>query len=135
MSDPSSAADRTVVAVRAREVLDCRGLPTVQVDVVLDGGVTGTADVPSGRSTGSYEACELRDGGSRFGGLKALRLLAKITLPPGSGHGPMLNTPNGSAFFPGSGVRKSLAQFPAPVFGVNSCGVSRTVFFVLTWIL
>ena len=39
MSDPSSAGDRTVAAVRAREVLDCRGLPTVQVDVVLDGGV------------------------------------------------------------------------------------------------
>jgi enolase len=54
--------------VRAREVLDCRGLPTVQVDVELEGGAIGTADVPSGRSTGSNEACELRDGGARFGG-------------------------------------------------------------------
>ncbi len=79
MSDPSSAGDRTVVAVRAREVLDCRGLPTVQVDVVLDGGVTGTADVPSGRSTGSNEACELRDGGSRFGGFGVRGAVANVT--------------------------------------------------------
>ena len=72
MSDPSSAGDRRVAAIRAREVLDCRGLPTVQVDLVLDGGVTGTADVPSGRSTGSNEADELRDGGERFGGFGVL---------------------------------------------------------------
>jgi enolase len=58
----------SIKAVRAREVLDCRGLPTVQVDVELDDGIVGTADVPSGRSTGSNEACELRDGGRRFGG-------------------------------------------------------------------
>jgi len=79
VSDPSSAGDRTVVAVRAREVLDCRGLPTVQVDVVLDGGVTGTADVPSGRSTGSNEACELRDGGRRFGGFGVRGAVANVT--------------------------------------------------------
>ena len=78
MSDPSSAADRTVTAVRAREVLDCRGLPTVQVDVVLDSGVTGTADVPSGRSTGSNEACELRDGGTRFGGFGVRGAVANV---------------------------------------------------------
>ena len=58
----------TISAVTAREVLDCRGLPTVQVDVELDGRVLGRADVPSGRSTGSHEAHELRDGGARFGG-------------------------------------------------------------------
>ncbi len=55
-------------ALSAREVLDCRGLPTVQVDVVLEGGARGRADVPSGRSTGSNEAFERRDGGDRFGG-------------------------------------------------------------------
>ncbi len=54
--------------VRAREVLDCRGLPTVQVDLRLEDGTVATADVPSGRSTGSNEAAELRDGGRRFGG-------------------------------------------------------------------
>jgi enolase len=78
VSDPSSAADHTVTAVRAREVLDCRGLPTVQVDVVLESGVTGTADVPSGRSTGSNEACELRDGGTRFGGFGVREAVANV---------------------------------------------------------
>ena len=42
-----------ITAVAAREVLDCRGLPTLQVDLTLDEAVTGTADVPTGRSTGS----------------------------------------------------------------------------------
>jgi len=66
--DPIAMTDRSITSLTAREVLDCRGLPTVQVDVELDGGHRGRADVPSGRSTGSNEACELRDGGSRFGG-------------------------------------------------------------------
>ena len=78
MSDPSSAGDRRVAAVRAREVLDCRGLPTVQVDLLLEGGVTGTADVPSGRSTGSNEAHELRDGGERFGGFGVRGAVANV---------------------------------------------------------
>ena len=51
---------------RAREVLDSRGLPTVEVDVVLKNGTMGRATVPSGASTGEHEALELRDGGSRF---------------------------------------------------------------------
>lgn len=66
------ALGAVVTDIRAREVLDCRGLPTVQVDVELDGSVVGTADVPSGRSTGSNEATELRDGGERFGGFGVL---------------------------------------------------------------
>lgn len=57
-----------ISAITAREVLDCRGLPTVQVDVEVDEAFLGRADVPAGRSTGHYEAKELRDGGSRFGG-------------------------------------------------------------------
>jgi enolase 1/2/3 len=57
-----------VVRLAAREVLDCRGLPTVQVDVELEDGAFGRADVPAGRSTGSNEAAELRDSGPRFGG-------------------------------------------------------------------
>jgi enolase 1/2/3 len=55
-------------SLRAREILDCRGLPTVQVDVGLADGTRARADVPSGRSTGSNEAHERRDGGERFGG-------------------------------------------------------------------
>ena len=59
---------RAIETVRAREVLDCRGLPTVQVEVVLADGAAGRADVPSGRSTGVHEAAELRDGGPRYRG-------------------------------------------------------------------
>ena len=63
---PPSAA--TITNLTAREVLDCRGLPTVQVDLGVGQDGFGRADVPSGRSTGSREAVELRDGGRRFGG-------------------------------------------------------------------
>ena len=59
--------------VRAREVLDSRGLPTVEVEVTLRNGVTGRATVPSGASTGIHEALELRDGGTRYLG-KGVRL-------------------------------------------------------------
>jgi enolase len=59
---------RKITAVKAREVLDSRGNPTVEADVELDGGFKGSAIVPSGASTGSHEAHELRDGGSRYGG-------------------------------------------------------------------
>ncbi|MGE0641878.1 MAG: phosphopyruvate hydratase [Thermoanaerobaculia bacterium] len=52
--------------IAAREVLDSRGNPTVEVDCLLEGGAAGTALVPSGASTGSREALELRDGGSRY---------------------------------------------------------------------
>ena len=52
--------------VQGREILDSRGNPTVEVDVVLDSGARGRAAVPSGASTGEHEAVELRDGGSRY---------------------------------------------------------------------
>jgi len=58
-----------ITDVRAREIIDGRGTPTVEVDVWVDSFLRGRADVPSGRSTGSHEACEIRDGGSRYGGL------------------------------------------------------------------
>ena len=54
--------------VGAREILDSRGNPTVEVEVILDDGSEGRAAVPSGASTGAFEAVELRDGGSRYGG-------------------------------------------------------------------
>ena len=62
--------------IKAREILDSRGNPTVEVDVILDDGSMGRASVPSGASTGSNEALELRDGGKRYlgkGVLKAVR--------------------------------------------------------------
>lgn len=58
----------TIDDVRALEVLDSRGNPTVSATVTLASGVEGTAVVPSGASTGANEAVELRDGGARFGG-------------------------------------------------------------------
>ena len=54
--------------ITAREILDSRGNPTVEVDVTLESGVMGRAAVPSGASTGAHEAHELRDGGKRYGG-------------------------------------------------------------------
>src|SRR3712207_9032590 len=54
--------------IAGREVLDSRGNPTVEVEVVLASGATGRAIVPSGASTGQFEAVERRDGGDRFGG-------------------------------------------------------------------
>lgn len=58
-----------ITEIKAREIIDCRGFPTVEVDVWVDGELCGRADVPAGRSTGKREAVELRDGGKRWGGL------------------------------------------------------------------
>ena len=66
-------------AVRAREVFDSRGNPTVEVDVVLESGASGRAMVPSGASTGAFEAVELRDGGSRLRGRGVLNAVANVT--------------------------------------------------------
>src|SRR6266566_3380799 len=57
-----------IADIHAREILDSRGNPTVEVDVTLDSGALGRAAVPSGASTGAHEAVEKRDGGPRFGG-------------------------------------------------------------------
>lgn len=57
-----------ILDIIGREILDSRGNPTVEVDVILDNGGFGRAAVPSGASTGAHEAIELRDGGSRYGG-------------------------------------------------------------------
>ena len=59
----------SIADVYAREILDSRGNPTVEVEVMTDSGIVGRAAVPSGASTGQFEAVELRDGGKRYGGL------------------------------------------------------------------
>lgn len=64
--------------VIGREVLDSRGFPTVAADVLLTDGAVGTAMVPSGASTGSHEALELRDGGERYCGKGVLKAVANI---------------------------------------------------------
>jgi enolase len=61
-----------------REVLDSRGNPTVEVEVVLESGARGRAIVPSGASTGQFEAVELRDGGDRFGGKGVLTAVSHV---------------------------------------------------------
>ena len=65
--------------ISALEVLDSRGTPTIQVEVVTEGGFSGTAIVPSGASTGSFEACELRDSDSdRYSGKGVLNAVKNV---------------------------------------------------------
>src|SRR6185503_12653327 len=68
----------TIEHIVGREVLDSRGNPTVEVEVVLDSGARGRAIVPSGASTGAFEAVELRDGDERFGGKGVLGAVSHI---------------------------------------------------------
>ncbi|GAI56215.1 unnamed protein product, partial [marine sediment metagenome] len=69
----------TIKNIKAREILDSRGNPTIEVEVELVGGATGRAAVPSGASTGKYEAVELRDGDkSRFNGKGVLQAVANV---------------------------------------------------------
>ncbi len=68
-----------IVDIHAREILDSRGNPTIEVEVRLDGGATGLAAVPSGASTGEFEAIELRDGDkSRYGGKGTLTAVKNV---------------------------------------------------------
>ena len=67
-----------IARVHARQILDSRGNPTVEVDVVLESGALGRAAVPSGASTGVHEAVELRDGGDAFGGKAVTRAVANV---------------------------------------------------------
>jgi enolase len=74
----------TIEGVAAREILDSRGNPTVEVEILLDDGTIGRAAVPSGASTGAFEAVELRDGDDRYGGKgvgKAVRSVEEEIAP------------------------------------------------------
>lgn len=70
--------DFEIVGVHAREILDSRGNPTVEVEVRLEGGAVGRAAVPSGASTGKFEAVELRDGGKRYHGQGVTRAVEYV---------------------------------------------------------
>ena len=72
---PSMSA---IIDISAREILDSRGNPTVEVDVLLEDGARGRAGVPSGASTGAHEAVELRDGEARYGGKGVLRAVEAV---------------------------------------------------------
>ena len=70
----------TIIDVLGREILDSRGNPTVEVEVLLESGVIGRAAVPSGASTGEHEAVELRDGDSkRYLGKGTLKAVDNVT--------------------------------------------------------
>lgn len=68
----------TIKNIIGREILDSRGNPTVEVDVILKDGSFGRAAVPSGASTGSHEAIELRDGGKRYGGKGVVKAVTNV---------------------------------------------------------
>ncbi|MBR1718311.1 MAG: phosphopyruvate hydratase [Bacilli bacterium] len=70
-----------IIDVKGREILDSRGNPTVEVDVVLENGIVGRAAVPSGASTGEREALELRDGGDRYMGKGVLKAVSNVNGP------------------------------------------------------
>ena len=71
-----------IADVRAREILDSRGNPTLEAEVFLSGGYIGRAAVPSGASTGAFEACELRDGDkSRYMGRGVLEAVKNVNEP------------------------------------------------------
>jgi enolase len=67
-----------IIDVVARQVLDSRGNPTVEAEVYLEDGSVGRAAVPSGASTGVYEACELRDGGEAYGGKAVMKAVTNV---------------------------------------------------------
>ncbi len=76
---PKGHALTAIIDIHAREIIDSRGNPTVEVDVVLEDGSTGRAAVPSGASTGAHEAVELRDGDmTRYGGKGVLKAVAAV---------------------------------------------------------
>lgn len=72
----------SIKAIHAREIMDSRGKPTIEADVVLEDGTVGRAAVPSGASTGAHEALELRDGDkSRYGGAGVLQAVENVRKP------------------------------------------------------
>ena len=68
----------SISSVHARQILDSRGNPTVEVDLTLESGASGRAAVPSGASTGEFEATELRDGGAQWGGKGVTQAVANV---------------------------------------------------------
>ena len=68
----------TIIDIVGREILDSRGNPTVEADILLDSGAFGRAAVPSGASTGSHEALELRDGDERYMGKGVLKAVENV---------------------------------------------------------
>ncbi len=114
---------KTIKSIKGRQILDSRGNPTVEVDVELDDGAMGRAAVPSGASTGSHEAVELRDGDlSKFQGkgvLKAVSNIKKIIVPAIVGMSALKQEARqvkpASAMLPGSVRPRVWVEPPEPV--------------------
>lgn len=75
---PMNTSGTSIVSIHAREVLDSRGNPTVEAEVLLAGGGFGRSIVPSGASTGAHEAVEMRDGGDRYGGMGVRKAVSNV---------------------------------------------------------
>ncbi len=113
----------SIEAVGAREILDSRGNPTVEVEVVLDDGTLGRAAVPSGASTGAFEAVELRDGGDRYLGKGVQKAVdARDPDPRPDGRGPRRRRP--AAGRPGD-ARRSTARPTRPSSAPTRSSASR----------
>ena len=69
-----------IIKVHARQILDSRGNPTIEVDVITDNGILGRAAVPSGASTGEHEAVELRDGGKAYMGKAVFKAVENVNV-------------------------------------------------------
>ena len=71
-------SSRLIADIRGREIIDSRGNPTVEAEVILNDGSVGFGRAPSGASTGQFEALELRDGGTRYMGKGVLRAVESV---------------------------------------------------------
>jgi enolase len=99
--------DMAIVEIKAREILDSRGRPTVEAEVYLANGGFGLAQVPSGASTGSFEACELRDDDpTRYGGKGVLKAVANI-------EGEIANTLAGMDAFDQMAIDRAMIELDA----------------------
>ena len=70
--------DMKIVDIKCREILDSRGFPTIETDVILDGNIVGRASIPSGASTGTNEALELRDNDDRYMGKGVQKAVSNV---------------------------------------------------------
>lgn len=114
-----------IVNIKAREVLDSRGNPTIEVDAILENGVMGRAIVPSGASTGEREALELRDGGTRYMGKGVLKAVSNV-------NGPLHDAIVGMDVFEQEAIDKKMIALdgtePKSTYGANAIlGVSMAV--------
>ncbi len=115
--------DASIKAVRAREVLDCRGDPTLEVEIRTQDGSVGMADVPVGRSTGKYEAFELRDGDPRYyrgrGVRKAVKIVNEVIGPKMVGRDSVQQSDNDSLMIEFDGTENKSRLGGNSIVGVS----------------